>query len=115
VRPASENLEREGVEWRFHEHCAIAISEAYDKVLDPAWDLAMGPRANGKMIRFLLEWQRPEVWGKHRKIDVPQQGGVRVVGGKPQDVPNKVNNGAAASAKTRKWKAGLRIVREEKK
>jgi hypothetical protein len=30
------------------------------------------------MLRFLLEWQRPEKWGKHPKIDVPQKGGVLV-------------------------------------
>jgi hypothetical protein len=33
-------------------------------------------KANPKMLRFLLEWQRPEKWGKHPKIDVPQKGGV---------------------------------------
>ena len=29
---------------------------------------------NRKMLRFLLEWLRPEKWGKDRKIDVPQKG-----------------------------------------
>ena len=67
---------------------------------------------NGKMLRFLLEWLRPEKWGKHRKIDVPQTGGVLVVGGIPHDIPNKVNNGTAASVKARKWKAGLRMLQE---
>ncbi len=65
---------------------------------------------NGKMLRFLLEWLRPEKWGKHRKIDVPQTGGVLVVGGIPHDIPNKVNNGTVASVKARKWKAGLRML-----
>jgi hypothetical protein len=105
----------EDIEWRFHEHCITAISYAYDKVLAPAWDLAMGSKYNGKMLRFLLEWFRPERYGKHRKIDVPQQGGVLVVGGVRRDIPNKVNNGTAKSVRTRKWKAGLRMVREEKK
>jgi hypothetical protein len=74
----------------------------------------MGPKHNGKALRFLLEWFRPERYGKHRKIDVPQQGGVLVVGGVRHDIPNEVNNGTAASVRTRKWKAGLRMVREEK-
>ncbi len=67
---------------------------------------------NGKMLRFLLELLRPEKWGKNRKIDVPQTGGVLVVGGIPHDIPNKVNNGTAASVKARKWKAGLRMLQE---
>ena len=67
---------------------------------------------NGKMLRFVLEWLRPEKWGKHRKIDVPQTGGVLVVGGIPHDIPNKVNKGTAASVKARKWKAGWRMLQE---
>jgi hypothetical protein len=67
---------------------------------------------NGKMLRFLLELLRPKKWGKHRKIDVPQTGGVLVVGGIPHDIPNKVNNGTAASVKARKWKVGWRMLQE---
>jgi hypothetical protein len=104
----------EDIEWRFHEHCITAISYAYDKVLAPARDLAMGPKYNGKMLRFLLEWFRPERYGKHRKIDVPQQGGVLVVGGVRHDISSKVNKDTAAGVRARKWKAGLRMVREEK-
>jgi hypothetical protein len=111
---AGYDLVWEGIEWRFHEHCITAMSVAYGRVEGPAWELAMGPRYNGKALRFLLEWLRPEKWGKHPKIDVPQQGGVLVVGGVRRDVPNKVNKGTAASVKARKWKAGLRMVRAEK-
>jgi hypothetical protein len=46
----------------------------------------------GKMIRFILEWQRPENWGKDRKIDVPQQGGILVIGD-----AKKPENSSAAS------------------
>jgi hypothetical protein len=67
---------------------------------------------NGKMLRFLLELLRPKKWGKHRKIDVPQTGGVLVVGGIPHDIPNKVNNATAASVKARKWKVGWRMLQE---
>ena len=71
-----------------------------------------GTKMYGKMLRFLLEWLRPEKWGKHRKIDVPHNTGVLVVGGIPHDNPKKVNNGTAASVKARKWKAGLRMIQE---
>ena len=37
-------------------------------------------RANPKMIRFLLEWLRPDKWGKHRKVDVPHHCAVLVIG-----------------------------------
>ena len=42
-------------------------------------------KPNGKMLRFLLEWLRPDKWGKHPKIDVPQKCGVLVVGGTTQE------------------------------
>ena len=38
---AGYDLEWEGFEWRFHEHCQTAIEEADDKVLAAAWDMAM--------------------------------------------------------------------------
>ena len=103
------------------------MQEAYDSVLAGAWDATMGRTIyktdkNGnrvalgirgpvtkmywKMLRFLLEWKFPEKWGKHRKIDVPHNTGVLVVGGIPHDIPKKVDNGTAASVKARKWKAG---------
>ena len=67
-----------------------------------------------KMIRFLLEWQRPEVWGEHRKIDVPHNSGVLVVGGNRREVPKKVDRDTTASVKARKWKAGWRMIQKMK-
>jgi len=130
---AGYDIEWQGLEWRFHEHCQSAMQEAYDSVLAVAWDATMGriiykTDKNGnrvalgfrgpitkmfwKMLRFLLEWYFPEKWGKHRKTDVPHNGGVLAVGGPPHDIPKKVNNGIAASVKARKWKAGLRMIKE---
>jgi hypothetical protein len=121
---AGYDIEWQGLEWRFHEHCQSAMQEAYDSVLAIAWYIAMGEDENGnpvlqanckeqaKMGRFLLEWQFPEKWGKHRKIDVPHNTGVLVIGDIPHDNPNKVNNGTAASVKARKWKAGLRMIQK---
>jgi len=130
---AGYDIEWQGLEWRFHEHCESAIQEAHDRVRVALWDATMGriiykTDKNGnrvalgfrgpctkkfwKMFRFLLELLRPEKWGKHRKIDVPHNTGVLVVGGTPHDIPNKVNKGTAASVKARKWKAGLRMIQE---
>ena len=130
---AGYDVEWQGLEWRFHEHCESAMQEAYDSVLAAAWDATMGriiyktdkngnrvplgirgpcTKMYGKMLRFLLEWLRPEKWGKHRKIDVPHNTGVLVIGDIPHDNPKKVNNGTAASVKARKWKAGLRMIQE---
>jgi hypothetical protein len=138
------DIEWQGVLWRFHEHYQTAIEEAYDKVLGPMWEFAMGgvvykndefllslgcegPEAylrdengipiaetvrkpNGEMLRFLLAWWRPDEWGKRRKIDVPQKGGVHVLGA----TPKKRGNNSAASIKARKWKSGSRMIREAK-
>ena len=130
---AGYDIEWQGLEWRFHEHCESAIQEAHDRVRVALWDATMGriiykTDKNGnrvalgfrgpctkkfwKMFRFLLELLRPEKWGKHRKINVPHNTGVLVVGGTPHDIPNKVNKGTAASVKARKWKAGLRMIQE---
>ena len=130
---AGYDLEWQGLEWRFHEHCESAIREAHGRVLAALWDATMGriiykTDKNGnrvalgfrgpctkmfwKMLRFLLEWLRPDKWGKHRKIDVPHNTGVLVVGGIPHDIPKKANNGTAASVKARRWKAGLRMIQE---
>jgi hypothetical protein len=123
------DIEWQGEIRRFHEHCQIAIEETHDKLLEAAWDIAMGadlkdengrhvPEASwkqkGKMLRFLLEWGRPETYGKHRKIDVPHNSGVLVVGGIRHDIPNKVNKGTAASVQARKWKAGWRMIQKAK-
>ena len=124
---AGYDLEWEGLEWRFHEHCESATQEAHDTIIAAALEIAMGadltdengkpvPKAirkqKGKILRFLLEWWRPDKWGKHRKIDVPHNGGVLVVGAISHAIPKKVNNGAAASVKARKWKAGRRMIRK---
>ena len=127
---AGYDIEWQGLEWRFHEHCEAAKAEADGRVVAPLWDATMGrtiyktdkngnrvalgirgpvTKMYGKMLRFLLEWKFPEKWGKHRKIDVPHNTGVLVVG-LPHDIPNKVNNGTAASVKARKWKAGRRMI-----
>jgi hypothetical protein len=126
---AGYDVEWQGEIWRFHEHCESAKGEAEDKVLEAAWHIAMGTdlkdengnpvlqanyKQRGKMIRFLLEWQFPEKWGKHRKIDVPHNTGVLVIGDIPHDNPKKVNNGTAASVKARKWKAGMRMIQKTK-
>ena len=63
-----------------------------------------------KAMRFILEWYRPDTWGKHPKIDAPRQGGVLVIG----DVTKKPKYNTAASVKARKWKSWSRKIREEK-
>jgi hypothetical protein len=50
------------------------------------------------MQQFLLEWARPESWGKNRKIDIPQKGGVLVIAG---DVTKKPEYNTIASVKAR--------------
>jgi hypothetical protein len=121
----------EGIMLRFHEHYASAMAEAEDRVHDAAWDFIMdrmiyetdkngnrvlwgfrGPytKMHSKMIRFLLEWGRPEEFGKRRKVDVPHKGGVLVLGAPTE----KAANCSAASIRARKWKAASRMIREAK-
>jgi hypothetical protein len=64
-----------------------------------------------KMLRFLLKRRLAEKYGKNRKIDVPQTGGVLVVG-MPQKPDNKPKPNTAASAKTREWKSIARMIRD---
>jgi hypothetical protein len=125
------DIVREGIMLRFHEHCASAIGEAEDRIHAAAWDFTMGrmiyetdkngnrviwgirgpyTKMHGKMLRFLLEWGRPEEFGKRRKVDVPHKGGVIFLGA----TTKKPANCSAASIKARKWKAGLRMIREAK-
>jgi len=123
------DIECQGEIWRFHEHCESAIEEAHDKLLEAVWHIAMGAdlkdedgkpipgaswKQKAKMLRFLLEWGRPDEWGKHRKLDVPHIHGVLVVGGIRRDVPNKVDRDTTASVKARKWKAGWRMIQKTK-
>jgi hypothetical protein len=65
---------------------------------------------NPKMLRFLLEWLRPEKWGEDRNTDVPQRGGVLVLG----DTTKKPENSSAASVKPRKWKSRSKMIRDAK-
>ena len=37
-------------------------------------------KVDTKAMRFILEWYRPETWGKHRKSNAPREAGVLVVG-----------------------------------
>jgi hypothetical protein len=124
---AGYDIEWQGLEWRFHEHCTSAIDEAHDSLLAVMWQNAMGVtfrtdesgnfieeacgQPNTKMMRYLLEWARPESWRKNRKIDIPQMGGVLVVGG---DVTKKPEYNTIASVKARKWKSCSRKIREAK-
>jgi hypothetical protein len=121
------DIEWQGVQWRFHEHCKSAIDEAHDMLLLLVWQMAMGVtfktdengnliervvgRPNPKMIQFYLEWMRPEKWGKHRKSDnILRTGGVLVIGERTEEPENS----CAASIKARKWKSVSRKVREPK-
>jgi len=137
------------LEWRsetrkFNEHCESAIEEAHDKLLDAAYDMAMGgviykydplflscdyvgPDAylkdengdpvvetvrepNPKMLRFYLEWKLPDEFGKRRKIDIPRNRGVLVIGATPKKVDT--SKATAASIRARQWKSRSRIIRQ---
>jgi hypothetical protein len=111
---AGYDIEWQGIEWRFHEHCTSAIDEADDSLRAVMWQIAMGVvsktdengnfiveacgQPNMKMARHFLEWQRPEKRGKRRKRDVPHNAGVLVIGG---DVTKKPEYGLASSALAR--------------
>jgi hypothetical protein len=66
--------------------------------------------ANAKILLAILEWKRPEIYGKDRKIDVPHQCGVLVVG----DLAKKKVEAISASIKARKWQARSRMLRNAK-
>jgi hypothetical protein len=117
-------IEWQGFTLPFHEHCETAIDIARDKLLTIVLEIAKGVRLktdedgelieevvgppNGKMIRFFLELVRPEVWGKYRKIDHPQTGGVLVLG----DSTKQPATCPSASIKVRQWKSGWNKVRK---
>ena len=50
--------------WRFHEHCQTAIEEAYDKVLEPALELAMGVVYKNDEFLLSLGYEGPEAYLK---------------------------------------------------
>jgi hypothetical protein len=120
------DIKWQGVRWRFHEHCKSAIDEAENDLHAVVWQIAWGVIAktdengnlileacgqpNMKMMRFYLELKRPERWRKNRKTDIPQKGGVLVIG----SVTKKPEYNTAASVKARKWKSGSRRIRETK-
>jgi hypothetical protein len=124
---AGYDLEWRGEIWRFHEHCESAIDEAHDRQLRVAWQIAFGVafridrngrlieeacgRPNSKMLRYLMEYRWPEVYGKNRKIAVPENTGVLVVGG---NAPKKPEYDTTASVRVRRWKALARKVRQAK-
>jgi hypothetical protein len=117
-------IEWQGFSLPFHEHCETAIDIARDKLLTVVLEIAKGVRLktdedgnlieevvgppNGKMIRFFLELVRPEVWGKYRKIDHPQTGGVLVLG----DSTKQPATCPSASINVRQWKSGWNKVRK---
>jgi hypothetical protein len=124
---AGYDIEHEDVTMRFHVHCEWSKEAAYDKILEQAYLIAMGKAyvtdengnvtletvkpPNPKMMRFLLEWVRPEVYGnKPPKPDVPQRSGVILVG-----APEKPKRTCPeASIKARSWKALSRKFRQTK-
>jgi hypothetical protein len=115
-----------GPKWRFHEHCKSAVEEAHQRLLDDMFQIAMGViyktdengnvieevcgQPNKKMMLRYLEWMRPETWGKNRKNDIGQKGGVLVIG----NTAKKPKCDTAASVKARKWKSLSIKVREAK-
>jgi hypothetical protein len=65
-------------------------------------------RPNFKMMRLFLQLVRPEEYANNRKIDIPQKGGVIVIGQNTE----KLENSSAASIKVRKWKSCSRKIRQ---
>jgi len=80
-----------------------------DEYGDPVVEIVR--KANLKVLRLLLEWKRPDQWGKRRRIDVPRECGVLVVG---DSTKKKLENSSAASVKARKWKSYSRMIRKAK-
>ena len=124
---AGYDIEHEGVTMRFHVHCEWSKEAAYDPILEAAYLIAMGKAyvtdengnvtletvrpPNLKMMRFLLELIRPEVYGeKAPKVDIPQRSGVILV-----CAPEKPKRTCPeASIKARSWKALSRKFRKAK-
>jgi hypothetical protein len=60
-------------------------------------------KPNPKMLRFYLEWKLPERWGKRRKRDIAQTGGVLIVGERTK----RPKSSYEPSTRARQWKAGF--------
>lgn len=69
-------------------------------------------KPNLKMLRWLLERVCPDEFSRNRKIGVPHQRGVLVVGATPKKVEN--STATTASIRVRKWKAGWRMIQKTK-
>ena len=65
-----------------------------------------------KMLRYYLEWKCPDEFGKRRKIDLPRNCSVLVVGATPKKFDT--SKATAASIKARQWKSRSRIVAKAK-
>ena len=86
-------------------------SDAYAKDENGDFIVVAFRPPNLKMLRFLLKRRLAEKYGKNRKIDVPQTGGVLVIG-MPEKRDNKPKPNTAASARTRVWKSMARMIRD---
>jgi hypothetical protein len=63
-----------------------------------------GP-GNDKMLKFLLQFWRPERWRKARKREIFRSGGVLVIGSEKN---------CAASIRARRWKSASRKIGKTK-
>ena len=82
--------------------CDYVGPDAYlkDENGDPVVETVREP--NPKMLRFYLEWKLPDEFGKRRKIDIPRNCGVLVIGAVPKKFDT--SKATAASIKARQWK-----------
>jgi hypothetical protein len=87
-------------------------SDAYAKDENGAFIIEGYRIRNPKIARVLLEWYRPEIYGKPRNEAVPRSGGVLVVGQITKKPKPKRNT--AASIRARRWKSLSRKVSESK-
>ena len=92
VLAAAHDIAMGGVVYKYDEHLLSLGhrgSAAYLRDDDGTPVVETVRNKNPKMLRFLLEWLRPDEFGKHRKIDVPRTGGVLVIGGDPKSLTEK--------------------------
>ena len=67
-------------------------------------------RPNSKMLRFMMEWEWPEKYGKHPKGDIPRIDGVLVIGERTKKRKRPKSN-CASRVRARRWKSLSRKVR----